>query len=344
MTVAELRVVPVASDDDGLLAEWHAAYLAADRAGRGQHAVPWHLEEVRALLVEPGRARTVQAYAGLLGDRVAVAGLLELPLLTNLDTASVGVHTVPELRRRGLGSAVLEHLEDEARSEGRRILNAETSWPYAAGPSGAGHPGPEFLLARGFGLGLGDVHRVLDLPVAEELLDELEAQAAPHHAAYSLRSWVGPVPEELLTSWAALVATLATEAPTGELEIEDDSPDPAVVREAEALTARQGRTKINTVALDAAGEVVAYTDAATTVHEPERAFQWGTLVRHDHRGHRLGLAVKVANLRLLQARRPDLRWMTTYNAEVNAHMIGVNELLGFRPVERLGEFQRHLTD
>ena len=94
--------------------------------------------------------------------------------------------------------------------------------------------------------------------------------------------------------------------------------DAAVVREAEALIARQGRRKYNTVALDATGAVVAYTDLATTVHEPDRAYQWGTLVRRDARGHRLGLAVKVANLRLLQDSCPELRTLTTYNAEVNA--------------------------
>ncbi|WP_274378275.1 MULTISPECIES: hypothetical protein [unclassified Nocardioides] len=32
--------------------------------------------------------------------------------------------------------------------------------------------------------------------------------------------------------------------------------------------------------------------------------------------------------------------MTTYNAEVNAHMVGVNERLGFVSVARLGEFQK----
>ena len=86
--------------------------------------------------------------------------------------------------------------------------------------------------------------------------------------------------------------------------------------------------------------MVAYTDIATTVHEPGRAYQWGTLVRRDARGHRLGLAVKVANLRLLQRERPDVHELITYNAEVNAHMIGVNERLGFVPVARLGEFQK----
>ncbi len=60
------------------------------------------------------------------------------------------------------------------------------------------------------------------------------------------------------------------------------------------------------------------------------------------RGRRLGLAVKVANLRLLQAERPDIEVVSTYNAESNRHMIEVNERLGFRPVARLGEFQRRL--
>jgi hypothetical protein len=32
----------------------------------------------------------------------------------------------------------------------------------------------------------------------------------------------------------------------------------------------------------------------------------------------------------------------TWNAEVNGHMIGVNERLGFRPTERFGEFQKRV--
>ena len=35
--------------------------------------------------------------------------------------------------------------------------------------------------------------------------------------------------------------------------------------------------------------------------------------------------------------------MVTWNAEVNAHMVAVNEQLGFEPVERLGEFQKRLA-
>ena len=95
-------------------------------------------------------------------------------------------------------------------------------------------------------------------------------------------------------------------------------------------------------ALDAEGTVVAYSNFGVNTEGSPRAYQWGTLVRTAHRGHRLGLAVKVANLRQLQQARPDLGQVVTWNAEVNTHMIGVNEEMGFVPVERSGEMQKHL--
>ena len=70
--------------------------------------------------------------------------------------------------------------------------------------------------------------------------------------------------------------------------------------------------------------------------------QWATLVHRDHRGHRLGAAVKVANLRRLQRERPDLTEVVTQNAEVNAQMIGINARLGFEPVALVPEFLRRL--
>lgn len=341
-----LRIVPVDPFDDAALEAWHAVYAAATVFGYEDTAAPWQLEEARVLLQEPTSDTWAAAWAGLLGDApgapVVAAGWMETPLRDNLERADVEVHVLPGHRRRGHGTAMLDHLERVARERGRSILLTEAHHAYAAGPDGAGEPGPEFARARGFTLGLGDVQRELRLPAAEELLDRLAAEAAPHTTAYTLRSWVGPVPDELLAGWAEVTASLMTEAPVGDLALEPEVPDPDGVRERERVVERQGRTTYNTAALDADGTVVAYTDLATTVHEPGRAYQWGTLVRRAHRGHLLGLAVKVANLRLLQAQRPDITRVTTYNAEVNDHMIGVNELLGFQPVARLAELQKIL--
>jgi GNAT superfamily N-acetyltransferase len=339
--VSELEIVEVDPVDDDAFAAFHAAYLEAERA-LADLASPWLLEEFRALAQNPGTSRRLALYAGRVGGRVVATGRIMMPLLDNTDRAEVRVHTVPAARRRGYATAMVERLERAARAAGRTILVGETSWAHSAGADGRGEEGPDFARSVGFELALSEVKRVLALPVPDAVLDELAAEAAPHHDGYRLRSWPGPVPEDLLEGWARLTGSLLTEAPTGDLDVEPEYRDPAVVREDEAVLARQGRSKYNTVALDPDGDLVAFTDIATSVHEPGKSYQWGTLVRRDARGHRLGLAVKVANLRLLQAERPDVVHLTTYNAEVNAHMIGVNERLGFTPVARLGEFQKRL--
>lgn len=339
-----LEIAEVDPFDDQAFDAWHGVYVEAERFGREETATYWPLEELRVQMQEPSSRALSLAYAGRIDGRTVVAGWLQLPLLDNLDRAELSVHVLPGHRRRGLGTAMLAHLEQRVRERGRSVAGGEASWPFEAGSSGAGESGPEFAAASGYELALGDVQRVLRLPVDEQLLARLADQAAPHHAAYTLRSWAGRVPDELLQGWVELSSSLMTEAPTGDLEVEPEKPDLAAFREHEStVRERMGREKYNTVALDADGAVVAYSDLATTVHEPGRAYQWGTLVRRDHRGHRLGVAVKVANLRLLQAERPDIDHVITYNAEVNAHMIGVNELLGFVPSERLGEFQKRLA-
>ncbi|CUR61099.1 PE-PGRS family protein [metagenome] len=338
-----LDVVPLDPFDDAALDAWHHAYLAAERHELGEVATPWQLEELRAAMQDAGtRARSLGWSAVLEGETVG-AGWMRTPLLDNLELAELDVHVLPSARRRGVGSALLARLESEAAGRGRRVLTGLASWAYDAGPTGAGASGPEFARAVGFDLALSEVQRELVLPVPAAVLDDLSGSAARAHAAYTLRSWSGPVPDDLLEGWARLTSTLVTEAPMGDLDVEQEAVSTDAVREQEALLERQGRTKYNTVALAPDGDVVAYSDLATTIHEPGRAYQWGTLVDPAHRGHRLGVAVKVANLRLLQAERPDVARLTTYNAEVNRHMVEVNEAMGFRPVARLGDFQKKLV-
>jgi len=337
-----IEILPLDPADDAAFGAWHRAYAVAETHELGAAATPWQLEELRALLRDTGSSSWSGGWSAVLDGETVGAGWMRTPLLDNLELAELAVHVLPDHRRRGIGTALLAHVEAEARARGRRVLTGLPSWAWDAGSDGAGGSGPCFARASGYVLALSEVQRELALPVDEDLLVRLADDAARAHAAYTLRSWVGPVPDDLLEGWARLSSTLVTEAPTGDLVVEPETVSTDAVREREATIERQGRTKYNTVAVSVAGEVVAYSDIATTVHEPGRAYQWGTLVRSADRGHRLGMAVKVANLRLLQAERPDIVRLTTYNAEVNRHMVGVNEAMGFRPVARLGDFQKEL--
>ncbi|HXH76935.1 GNAT family N-acetyltransferase [Nocardioides sp.] len=340
----DLEIRELDPNDEAAFAAWHHAYAVAEVHELGEVGSAWQLQEVHAAMEDGGSHTWSGGWSGVVDGETVAAGWMSTPLLDNRELAEMAVHVLPDHRRRGYGSAVLAHLESVARERGRRVLTGLASWRHEAGSSGAGASGPGFAEAHGWTLALTEVQRDLALPVPTALLNRLAAEAAPAHADYTLRSWSGPVPDDLLQGWAELNALLPTEAPTGDLELEPDSVNTTVVRERESTLERQGRTKYNTIALDGTGTAVAYTDLVTTIHEPGRAYQFGTMVRREHRGHRLGVAVKVANLRLLQDERRDIRRLTTFNAEVNAHMVGVNDAMGFEPVARLGDFQKRLED
>lgn len=334
----ELTIGRVDIADDAALAAWHGVVLRAEQHDRGGNATIWTLPELTAELRSGRRARSTAAYVGSVDGEPVVFGMTILPMLDNTTTADVMVAVDPPARRRGHGSAMLAHLLGEVRAQGRTTIHAEVDWPHATGPDGTGTPGVEFASRHGFTRGNLEVMRVQRLPVPDAVLDGLE----PHTGGYTIRSWVGPVPDDLLVAWAEMDASLTTEAPTGDLQVEAQVADTGAVREGEQLLVAQGRTAYRAVALAPDGTAVGYTEVVTTVHEPGRAYQWGTLVSAAHRGHRLGLALKVAALRLLQSSEDPagpVDHVLTWNADSNAHMVAVNERLGFTSVEWCGVFE-----
>ena len=329
-----MEVRPLDAGDDAALEAWYTAYLAADTLGR-EHPMPWMLEEMRADLRTRRGGEEVRAFAGYDAGEVVAGGMVILPMRDNRELGMLRLWTRPDRRLRGHRSAMLDHLVAEAAAAGRTTLVAEANVPYDAPEDGAGHPDADFAYRRGWGFDLCDIVRVLPLPVPAERLDELAAEAAPHHTDYTLRRFKGPVPDDIVEEFGALVGSLMVEAPSGEVELETEVLDEQRIREDEARFEASGRTKYTTLAVAADGALAAYSELVLPRFDTRGAlFQWGTLVHPDHRGHRLGMATKVANLRWAQAEIPDRDRIYTMNAEVNAHMIGINETLGFRPVER----------
>ena len=62
----------------------------------------------------------------------------------------------------------------------------------------------------------------------------------------------------------------------------------------------------------------------------EHAVQGDTAVHRDHRGHRLGLLLKIEMMRWLAEAEPQIVEITTWNNADNRFMIDVNEAIGYR--------------
>ncbi|WP_183093799.1 GNAT family N-acetyltransferase [Nocardioides stalactiti] len=330
--------------DDDQLRAWLDVVNTVDLFERGDASTPWTFPELAVGAREPSKGWRTVRLSGSVDGVVVAAGQVQMPLLDNLSSAEVEVNVLPEHRRQGLGTAMLEACEAIAKEHGRSRFDAMCAWPYDGPADGAGTSGVEFAQRYGYEFGLGDVQREVTLPVDEAVLAELAAEAAAAAGDYELRTWSGPFPDdELLLSYLEVASKLITEAPTGDLDYEDEAVDVEAHRMHEEVVAKQGRLKFTTVALAPDGSVAAYTDLMAPTHQTTHVYQWGTLASRAHRGHRLGLAVKIANLQALQATGAyDGRRLVTWNAEVNEHMIGINERMGFRPVARAGELQKKI--
>jgi hypothetical protein len=185
--------------------------------------------------------------------------------------------------------------------------------------------------------------RRLVLPHAEpDVLRELAAAALRASAGYRIVQWTGPTPPEWRDELVPLIARMSTDAPTGDLGVTAQRWDAERIRERDAAAFAAGVRSVVTAAQGPDGHLVAYTEASACVVGDGFAEQGDTLVAPAHRGHRLGLRIKLANLDLLVRQNPDVRAVDTFNADDNRWMIAVNEAMGFRAIQRIEDWELDL--
>jgi GNAT superfamily N-acetyltransferase len=277
--------------------------------------------------------RPTQAWVGLAEDGTPVgAYVLELPVRENRENAFGSILIPPGQRRRGYGRALLTHMTEQAAAAGRARVLSTTR---------ASAPGDAFAGATGGRPGQTDVRRMLGLDESlRDRLPRLRVEAQSKAAGYELRSWLGPAPDDLAAGLCAVLTALA-DAPH-DAEYEPASWDPARLRAFERRLAETGARWHSIAAIGPAGEVAALTQVNLHHDQPDFAGQAVTAVTSRHRGHRLGLLIKVAMLDLLLQSEPEVQRIVTYNGVDNDHMVAINEQLGYR-ISDYFQFWQHDT-
>ena len=263
------------------------------------------------------------------------AYVLQLPERDNRANGWVAPMVAPSCRRHGVGTTLVAHAAGQADLAGRTLLMSDAR---------VGAPGHSFAGSIGARPGMLEVRRVLDVgPALQARLASLRAEAERHSAGYTLRRWAGITPDDLVGPVCALNAAMA-DAP------HDDAVEP-MIWDADRVIAEdkrvvgQGRRMYSVAALqDATGAAAALTQVFI---DPDLA-GWGwqglTAVTREHRGHRLGMLVKVAMLEWLAEAEPQISQIVTFNAAVNEHMVAVNEKLGHRVSDHFQAFEIAVAD
>ncbi len=299
----------------------------------------WSWQEMAGGIRRPDPGERQYWAVGRAEGRVVGFATAYLGTTDNLDKCWLAVHVDPADQRRGHGRQLLDHVSGIAREAGRSTLVVELKLPF---DRIADHRYRHFAEAAGFTLSNIEIVRHLDLPVATSSLDAWQASASARSGDYRIETHVNQVPDNLVPSLVVLLGQLAVDAPTGDVEWEEEQISPERFTENRASLVAAGRTIYETVAVARDGTVAA--QSTISVPPPGRldVSQWGTFVHRAHRGRSLGLAVKTANLRAVQADHPEMRRVVTQNAETNDWMVAINEEMGFAPVEASADFVRRL--
>lgn len=315
-----------------LFEQWAQVFIDAAVADNGEHDER-SATDLRQMERNPSVERRLMAVVD--EGRVVAGASVMFPLRDNVTHSFGMVSVLPSHRRRGLGSQLLEWVQGSARDQGRATL--QMHFNTRPGERASGHVLAE---RHGFDLAQRLLRSDLDVAAAAGLAkDEVPT-------GYRLEQFTG-LPAKWEEAYARFQVQMTEDAPLGDLALEPEVWDVERVRAQSERTGAMGRTRWFTMAVaetrgEATGDAAGFTEIQWSPDMGDRAYQQDTLVAREHRGHGLGQAMKLANVRALHRDRPEVRTVRTWNADDNTHMLAVNAELGCTVGSEMLEWQKRL--
>jgi N-acetylglutamate synthase and related acetyltransferases len=303
---------------------------------------------------QPSAHEPRRLFGARVDGRIVARGIYETRTEGDaVSTAWVGVQVHPDYTGRGIGRALADVVEGIAHDEDREKLHAYVTSTPAEGPrlvppTGAGWVPAEarevrFMLSRDYELGQVERGSRLPLPVAPDVFASRLPAAEAASADYRVHLWQRRTPREFLDDLAVLATRMSTDAPSGALDEDEDLWTVERWLEQEEQQASSPRVILYAaVEHVASGRLVGYTELSVPPERDRPADQGDTIVMREHRGHRLGMLLKLANIAHLEEAFPGHPSIITFNAEENRPMLDVNEAVGFVPFTYDGAWHKKL--
>jgi GNAT superfamily N-acetyltransferase len=300
------------------------------------------------------KERTTAVWAVRVGGEIVGRTVVDIPHEEGSRVAIAAIEIHPRVWGRGIGTAILPHVEAFARLHDRTVIQNWTEQQASDGPRLEARTGfgsvpddhvARFLVRHGYSL--EQVYRVSRLevnPEAVQRAEELREDARAFSQDYRVLRWLLPTPPEHVEGYAWLKSRMSTDAPSGDLETDEEVWDAERLIASERRVEEMGQIIQVTVAQHVGtGELTAFTELRIGPDLDATTHQHDTLVLKEHRGHRLGQLVKCDAFLSWTGVAPESRDLITYNAEENRPMLSINEAMGFAAIAYEGAWKKELS-
>lgn len=298
--------------------------------------IDFRVEEYRTYATGPGSVRHHYVATDPDGEPAGFLALTYPDDGTTPRLLRTSIAVLPEHRRKGLATALLQIAAGTARELGREILSGPYFDTVPAGQSFAEAVGATKTL---------DFHsntvRIDDLD--REMLGSWQEQGPLRAPGYSVEVVEGMYPEAILEGMAHLYLVLERDMPHPE-NWEPRSWNAGFLMEWLSNFLRAVHLLTAIAFEDESGTPVGMSQLGRRHSEPTTWFVTTTMVDPEHRGRALGKWVKAASaLRALDI-WPGAVWMETGNAFTNEAMLGINHAMGLQHEFTISEVDIKVED